>query len=111
MRTNQTPQNAEWNIKVWDSLGLFFSVLVPLHQHLGPGCILAHVNPAWDACIVFVFGCQKTPSPKALKVRGVFHATTHDPVLGDNATTDSTGHEAKGLCLDRSNDPTCGRSG
>ena len=72
--------------------GLSFPVLIPLHQKLGPGRIVAYVNPAWDACIFFVFGCQKTPSPKALKVRGVFHATTHDPVLGDNATTDSTGH-------------------
>ena len=45
----------------------------------------------------FVFGCQKTPSPKALKVRGVFHATTHDPVLGDHATKIQQATQQKGF--------------
>ena len=71
--------------------GLASPLLIPLHQGLSPGCIFAYVNPVWDARIFFVMGCQKTPSPKALKVRGVFHATTHDPVLGNDASTDSTG--------------------
>jgi hypothetical protein len=55
------------------------------------------VNPVWDARNFFDFRCQKTLSPKALKV-GVFHPTTHDPVLGDDASADSTGRQTtKGL--------------
>ena len=60
--------------------GLSFPTLVLLHQTLSSGCIFAYANPVWDACI---FGCwmSENTSPKALKVSGVFHATTHDPVL------------------------------
>jgi hypothetical protein len=44
--------------------GLSFSAQASLHQMFSPGCILAWVNPVWDALI---FLCQTTPSPKALK--------------------------------------------
>jgi hypothetical protein len=36
----------------------------------------------------FLFGCQKTPSPIPYQLKGVFHASTHDPVLGYDDQTD-----------------------
>jgi len=44
--------------------GPSFSAQASLHQMFSPGCILAWVNPVWDALI---FLCQTTRSPKALK--------------------------------------------
>ncbi len=51
--------------------GPSFSAQASLHHMLSPGCILAWVNPVWDALI---FLCQTTPSPNALKGREAFQA-------------------------------------
>jgi hypothetical protein len=41
--------------------GSCFSAQASLHQMFSPGCILAWVNPVWDALISL---CQTTPSPE-----------------------------------------------
>ena len=51
--------------------GSSFSAQASLHQMFIPGCILAWVNPVWDALI---FLCQTTPTPQALKGREAFQA-------------------------------------
>jgi hypothetical protein len=65
--------------------GSSFSVQGPPHQMFSPGCILAWVNPVWDALI---FLGQTTPSPKALKGREAFQAShRRNPILQEDTLT------------------------
>ena len=44
--------------------GPSFSAQASLHRMFSPGCILAWVNPVWDAPIFFIFDVRKHPLPR-----------------------------------------------
>jgi hypothetical protein len=47
--------------------------------------------------IFFVFSLSENTLSHSLVIEEVFHATTHLAVFGHDASTDSTGHQAKRL--------------